>query len=58
MSSSEIRAKDKEYGENLKACGDPKSGAFLLQAATLEMTVEIAAQLADLNETLRKKAGE
>lgn len=58
MKAEEIRNKEKEAGTAIKGLRDMREGSFILLSAQTEMLIEIAAQLAELNETLRKKAGE
>ncbi len=50
VTSDEIRKKNDEWGEKLAVAIDVPSASFLVQTVIAEILVEIAAQLAEMNE--------
>ena len=56
MKAEEIRKKSETYSAAMKEVGNVDSSALIVEAAKLEMIIEIAAQLAEANEHLTKIA--
>jgi hypothetical protein len=55
MTAKEIRGTAKRYGELLRNCTAVDSMIANLCAQQLEMLIEIAAQLAEINAKIRKE---
>jgi hypothetical protein len=52
MTADQIRAKFKSIQEAMTEAGTTEGGSFIIQAAMLDMVIEVAAQLAELNQAI------